>query len=51
MRATSIILAILVPASVGGAFFAGHYIGNHDTQKRNTVAMKHFQADQSASNL
>ena len=51
LRATAIILPIVTVLAVGGAYFAGHYVGRYDADKRNLAAMKLVSADQSAKEL
>ena len=51
MRVPSIILPIVVAFAIGGAFFAGRYIGGYDADKRHVIAMKTEYAAQSADKL
>ena len=51
MRATSVILPVLVVAAVGGAFLAGNYIGSYDAQKRASASAHTAVAQQSARDL
>jgi hypothetical protein len=51
MRATSVLLPVLVVAAVGGAFFAGNYIGSYDAQKRASASAHILVAQQNAHDL
>ncbi len=51
MRVASIVLPVLVLSAIGGAFFAGRYIGQYDTEQRYSLVIKMERAADNADKL